>query len=131
VNEGFAGKKRSHRGQLSLKKPSDPWRSSHDILRFHHRSPYIHDKQSDFAIDSQFWKWSVIWSPNTMTLCQFVIDFVTNHTASMTIVRFHHRLAVLDMKPNRSPNTMMLRQFRHNPNKSTQYIPQFNDIYYI
>jgi hypothetical protein len=30
----------------------------------------------------------------------FVIYFVTDHTASMTIGRFRHRLEVLDMKPD-------------------------------
>jgi hypothetical protein len=29
-----------------------------------------------------------------------VIDFVTDHTASMATVKFCHRLAVLDMKPD-------------------------------
>jgi hypothetical protein len=60
------------------KKPCDPWRYSHDVFRFRHRSHCIHDELSDFVIDSECWIWSPIWSPNTMTLCQF------RH-------RFHHR----------------------------------------
>jgi hypothetical protein len=53
------------------KKSFDPWRNSHDVFWFRHRSQCIDDKQSDFVTDSQCWIWSPMWSPNTMTLCQF------------------------------------------------------------
>jgi hypothetical protein len=56
---------------LHYKKSFDPWRNSHDVFWFRHRSHYIHDKQLDFVIDWQCWIWSPIWSPNNMTLCQF------------------------------------------------------------
>jgi hypothetical protein len=56
---------------IHYKKSFDPWRNSHDVFWFRHRSHRIHDKQSNFVIDSQCWIWSPIWSPNTMTLRQF------------------------------------------------------------
>jgi hypothetical protein len=57
------------------KKPCDPWRYSHDVFKFRHRSHCIHDELSDFVIDAQCWIWSPISSPNTMTLCQFCHRF--------------------------------------------------------
>jgi hypothetical protein len=56
---------------LNYTKSFDPWRNSHDVFWFRHRSHYIHDKHSNFVIDWQCWIWSPIWSANTMTLCQF------------------------------------------------------------
>jgi hypothetical protein len=58
-------------GARHYKKSFDPWRNSHDVFWFRHKSHYIHDKHSDFVIDWQCWIWSPIWSPNIMTLCQF------------------------------------------------------------
>jgi hypothetical protein len=43
--------------EYHYKKPCDPWRYSHDVFRFRHRSHCIHDELSDFVIDSQCWIW--------------------------------------------------------------------------
>jgi hypothetical protein len=77
------------------------------------RNPLIHDEiPMTFLISSYITlhPWQTIirsagyeaqYEVQTLWRCaNFVIDFVTHHTASMTIIRFHQRLAVLDMKPD-------------------------------
>jgi hypothetical protein len=98
------------------KKSFDPWRNSHNVFLFRHRSHCIHDKQSDFVIDSQCWIWSPIWSLNTMTFCQLRHRF--RHRSHY----FHDNRQISSWissvgyeSPIWSPSTMTLRPFHHNP----------------
>jgi hypothetical protein len=55
-------------------------------------------------------------------------DFVTDHTHPWQTLKFRHRLAVLDMKPIWSPNTMTLCQFRHRFHHRSHCIHDNNQI---